>query len=144
MMALAACAGAVFSAAPALAQNPDSGSYQGLTAKAAADYKTAIAECNGSSGNAKKVCIEEARVARAQAAADAAAQYRNTPQNLGKARSDVAKAEYNLARAKCADSAVSDRNACLRDARSAQTAGSWCVNMTICRPLSGMWRARFL
>ena len=28
--------------------------------------------------------------------------------------------------------------------RSAQTAGSWCVNMTICKPLSGMWRVRFL
>ncbi len=28
--------------------------------------------------------------------------------------------------------------------RSAHTEGSWWVNMTICKPLSGMWRAKFL
>ena len=58
--------------------------------------KDAKAACDAQSGNAKKVCVEEARVARAKADSDAVAQYRNTPRELSKARKDVAKAEYDL------------------------------------------------
>ncbi|MCC7695756.1 BON domain-containing protein [Janthinobacterium sp. EB271-G4-7A] len=62
---LAASASALLAATPAYAQDA---SYKSLTDKASADYKQAKAACDAHSGNAKKVCVEEAKVARAKAA----------------------------------------------------------------------------
>ncbi|HEV7817421.1 MAG TPA: BON domain-containing protein [Janthinobacterium sp.] len=118
LLALAA-AGASFSAGPAFAQSEDnSASYKSLTDKASADYKAAGALCNSSSGNAKKVCQENAKVDRARANADAVAQYKNTPSALADARLDLANAEYGLAKAKCGDQTGSDKTACMNDAKS--------------------------
>lgn len=58
---LAASASALLAATPAHAQDA---SYKSLTDKATADYKQAKAACDAHSGNAKKVCVEEASVAR--------------------------------------------------------------------------------
>jgi hyperosmotically inducible protein len=128
LLALAG-ASASFTAAPVFSQNTESASslgsgtsaqYNTLMDKAASDYRTARAACDSSQGNAKKVCREEAQASRARNEADAVAQYRNTPEQLSKARSDVAKAEYDVAKAKCDGSTVTDRSACLREARSVQ------------------------
>ncbi|MEG0885211.1 MAG: BON domain-containing protein, partial [Janthinobacterium sp.] len=116
---LAASASALLAAAPAYAQDT---SYKSLTDKATADYKQAKAACDAQSGNAKKVCVEEAKVARAKAESDAVAQYRNTPRELGKARKDVANAEYDLAKAKCGDRTGADKTTCMNDAKAAKTA----------------------
>lgn len=115
-------AGATFGAGPVLAQDQDAAAYKNMTDKATVEYKAARAECDAASGNAKTVCQAQAKVARANADADAAAQHKNTPRALGKARSDVANAEYELAKAKCGDPAAGDRTACLREAKSTQTA----------------------
>ncbi|MCC7701994.1 BON domain-containing protein [Janthinobacterium sp. GW460P] len=116
---LAASASALLAAAPAYAQDA---SYKSLTDKASADYKQAKAACDSHSGNAKKVCVEEARVARAKADSDAVAEYRNTPRELTKARKDVANAEYDLAKAKCGDRTGADKTTCMNDAKAAKTA----------------------
>ena len=118
-LVLAASASALFAATPAYAQDA---SYKSLTDKATADYKQAKAACDSQSGNAKKVCMEEAKVARAKADSDAVAQYRNTPRELGKARKDVANAEYDLAKAKCGDRTGADKTTCMNDAKAAKTA----------------------
>lgn len=116
---LAASASALLAAAPAHAQDA---SYKSATDKASADYKQAKAACDSQAGNAKKVCVEEARVARTKADSDAVAQYRNTPRELGKARKDVANAEYDLAKAKCGDTSGANKTACMNDAKAAKTA----------------------
>lgn len=116
---LAASASALLAAAPAYAQDT---SYKSLTDQAAATYKQDKAACDAQSGNAKKVCTEEARVARAKAESDAVAQHRNTPRELGKARKDVANAEYDLAKARCGDRSGANKTSCMTDAKAKQRA----------------------
>ncbi len=121
MLALAGAMSAAFSAGSAFASGEDT-SYQSLSDKASADYKSAAAQCANAKGNPKQVCLHEAKVARARTHADAVAQYKNTPADLGKARSELANAEYDLAKTKCGDLSASAKADCLRDAKSAQSA----------------------
>lgn len=100
----------------------DPASYRNMTQKAAADYKSAIANCSGMSGNARQVCVEEAKVARARSEADAVAQYRNTQKDRIKARTALANADYRLAKARCADMSGAEKDSCMSTARSVHTA----------------------
>lgn len=117
---LALSAGALLCATPVFAE--DASGYKSLTDHASTDYKTALARCNEQTAHARKVCREEAKLARAKADADAVAQHRNTPREVSKARAAVANAEYDLAKAECAEHSGADRTSCLRDAKSARVA----------------------
>lgn len=119
---LAAAAGASFAAAPTAALNHDPATYRNLTRQVATDYKSAIAKCADMSGNAKDVCVEEAKANRAHAEADAIAQYNNTAKGRTKARVAVADADYALAKAKCAGMSGADKDNCVANARSVHTA----------------------
>ncbi len=122
LLALAASAG--FGAAPAFAQDQgqdNNASYRAMSDKAQTDYKVAKAQCDASSGNAKKQCEESAKVDLARADADAVALYKNTPSALSDARLDLANAEYGLARAKCDAMSGSNKTLCLSDAKTAHT-----------------------
>jgi hyperosmotically inducible protein len=119
---LATAVSASFAAAPTATLNHDPATYRNITQKAAADYKVAAAQCASMSGNAKDVCIEEAKAARAHTEADAIAQYNNTLKGRTKARTVVADADFALAKAKCADMSGAERDSCLNNARSVRTA----------------------
>jgi hyperosmotically inducible protein len=119
---LATAVGASFAAAPTAALNHDPATYRNVTQKAAADYKAATAKCTSLAGNAKGVCMEEAKAARAHAEADAIAQYNNTTAGRAKARSAVADADFALAKVKCADMTGADKDSCMATATSAHTA----------------------
>jgi hyperosmotically inducible protein len=119
---LATAVSASFAAAPTAALNHDPATYQNVTKKAAADYKTATTKCATMTGNAKAVCTEEAKAARAHAEADAIAQYNNTPAGRAKARTAVANADFSLAKAKCADMTGADKDNCINNATSVHTA----------------------
>ncbi|CDG81778.1 BON domain-containing protein [Janthinobacterium agaricidamnosum] len=125
-LVLAASASALLVASPAIAQQANQStqasgaSYKNLTDKASSDYKAAKTACDANSGNARKVCVEEAKVARAKAESDAVAQYRNTPRELSKARKSVADAEYDLAKAKCGERSGSDKTVCTNQAKAAR------------------------
>ncbi len=100
----------------------DPASYKNMTQKAAADYKAAAATCTGMSGAARQVCVEEAKVARARAEADAVAQYRNTQKDRTKARTALANADYALAKAKCAVVTGAEKESCINTAHTVHTA----------------------
>lgn len=119
---LATAVSASFAAAPTAALNHDPATYHNVTQKAAADYKMATAQCTSMTGNAKMVCMEEAKTARAHAEADAIAQYNNTPKGRTKARTAVADADFSLAKAKCADMTGADKDSCMSTATSVHTA----------------------
>ncbi len=119
---LATAVSASFAAAPTAALNHDPATYRNVTQKAAADFKAANAKCTSLSGNAKGVCVEEAKAARAHAEADAIAQYNNTIAGRAKARSAVADADFALAKAKCADMTGADKDSCMASATSVHTA----------------------
>ncbi|MGZ8290726.1 MAG: BON domain-containing protein [Telluria sp.] len=118
---LAAAISASF-AAQAAESPSDPAAYRNMTQKAAADYKAANSACTGMSGNARQVCVEEAKVARARAEADAVVQYKNTQKDRTKARTSVAKADYALAKTKCAGMTGAEKDSCMSTARSVHTA----------------------
>jgi osmotically-inducible protein OsmY len=117
----ATAAGAAF-AAPTFALNHDPASYRAVTQKAAADYKTATAKCVSMSGNDKDVCLAEAKLSRTRTESDALSQYNNSPKGREKARSSLADAEYDLAKAKCGAKTGADKDDCMNNAKSVHTA----------------------
>ncbi|GGE79187.1 BON domain-containing protein [Massilia psychrophila] len=119
---LATAVSASFAAAPTAALNHDAATYNNVTKKVAADYKAATAKCTAMTGNAKTVCTEEAKTARARAEVDAVAQYNNTPKGRLRASTAVADADFSLAKAKCGDTTGADKDACLANASSVHTA----------------------
>jgi len=116
--AILALAGAI-SSGYAMADN-DTNAYKSMKDKAAADYKAAKAQCSSLKANAKDICQEEAKVARAKAEADAVAQHKSDAKDIRKAREDVADAEYDLAKEKCDDMSGNAKSACKLDAKSAK------------------------
>jgi hyperosmotically inducible protein len=119
---LATAVSASFAAAPTANLNHDPATYRNVTQKAAADYKMATAKCTGMGGSAKSICMEEAKSVRAHAEADAIAQYNNTAAGRAKARTNVADADFSLAKAKCADMSGADKDSCMATATSVHTA----------------------
>lgn len=119
---LATAVSASFAAAPTAALNHDPATYQNVTKKATADYKMATAKCTSLTGNAKGICMEEAKAARAHADADAVAHYNNTAKGRTKARVAVADADFALAKARCGDMTGADKDNCMNTATSVHTA----------------------
>jgi osmotically-inducible protein OsmY len=117
----ATAAGAAF-AAPTVALNHDPASYRAVTQKAAADYKTATAKCGSMSASDKDVCMAEAKLVRTRTESDALSRYNSTPKAHEKARSSLADAEYDLAKAKCGGKSGADKDDCMNNAKSVHTA----------------------
>jgi hyperosmotically inducible protein len=117
MLALAGISSASF-AAPV----NDSVAYKQADNQAASDYKAAKAACDSQSGNAKDVCVEQAKATRAHSEASAVAQYKNDKRSVEKAAISVANADYDVAKAQCAAMSGGDKDSCLSTAKSTQTA----------------------
>lgn len=119
---LATAAGASFAAAPTAALNHDPQTYRNLTQKAESEYRTAAAKCDARSGSDKDVCMAEARLARTRTEADALSKYNNTAAGRARTRTNVADAEYDLAKAKCDAKSGADKDSCMDNAKSVHTA----------------------
>ncbi len=119
---LATALTAAFSSAYAADTKPDTAAYKNMTQKAAADYKIAAAKCTGMSGNARAVCLEEAKVVRARMDVDAVAQYNNTSQARLTARRALANAEHALDKVKCSVMTGAEKDSCLTAAHAQHTA----------------------
>jgi len=119
---LATAAGASFAAAPTAALNHDPATYRNLTQKAETEYRAATAKCDAKSGNDKDVCMAEARLARTRTEADALSKYNNTAAGRARAHTNVADAEYDLAKAKCDAKSGADKDSCMDNAKSVHTA----------------------
>jgi osmotically-inducible protein OsmY len=118
---LATAAGAAF-AAPTFALNNDATTLRNMNQKAAADYQAATAKCDAMKGNDKDVCVADAKVTRVRAENAAQAQYSTTPRSREKARSNLADAEYALAKQKCDAREGADKDSCMDTAKSVHTA----------------------
>ena len=119
---LATALSAAFASAYAAETKPDTATYRTMTQQADADYKVATAQCKDMSGNARKVCTEEAKVVRARADLAALTDYNNTLKGRTKARTDLANADYSLAKLKCADTSGAEKDSCMSNARAVHTA----------------------
>lgn len=122
LFTLAGLASASFAAPPIAAPHEDTIAYKQMADKASTDYKAAKALCDGQRGPAKDECAQQAKLSRARAEADAVAQYKNDKKSLEKAQINVAEAEYDLAKTRCAALTGNDKSNCMNTAKSTETA----------------------
>jgi hypothetical protein len=92
--------------------------YVAAKKNADAQYKVDANACASLSGNAKDICIAEAKGRDNVAKADAAAAYQNTPKAREAARVAHAQAIYAVALEKCDDLAGNRKDVCVKEAKS--------------------------
>jgi len=133
LVALFAAAGIAF-AGGAIAQTPSTkapmnhaGATQDKNARdqaiKAADnqYNADKEACKGMSGNAKDICMQEAKGKEKIAKAEAKAAYENTPKARENARLAHAEAQYDVAKEKCDDMNGNQKDVCRKEAKAQYT-----------------------
>src|SRR5262245_30440822 len=88
-------------AAGAQGQAISKDAHDAAVKNAEAQYKTDKASCDRLTGNAKDICVEEAKGKEKIAKADADAAYEGTPKAREAARVARADANYEVAKEKC-------------------------------------------
>ena len=83
---------------------------------AEAQYKMDKAACDGLSGNAKDICMEQAKGREKISKAEAEAAYLNTPKSREAARDARADANYAVAKERCDDLAGNAKDVCVKEA----------------------------
>ncbi len=111
----------VFSAGAVAAQGMSKAEYQARKDRIAAEYKSAKANCDSLAGNAKNVCLAEARGKERIEKAELTADYK--PSQTAHYHLTIAKAnaDYAVAREKCNDRAGKDKKVCLNEAKVEQS-----------------------
>ena len=84
-----------------------------------AQYKLDKEACASLSGNAKDICIAEAKGKDDVAKAEAAAAYENTAKTRENARVAHAQATYSISMEKCDDLAGNTKDVCVKEAKAA-------------------------
>ena len=97
--------------------------YAMAKASAAEQYKVDKDACAGLSGNARDICMAEAKGKENVAKADAEAAYENTPKHRESARIARAQAAYDVAKEKCDNLAGNLKDVCIKEAKSALVKG---------------------
>jgi hypothetical protein len=126
MIALFASAGLAFAGAAAAEKNSphatstpmSKANYTMAKADADAQYKIDNEACSLLKGNAKDVCVAEAKGKDSVAKADAAAAYEHTPKARQNARIAHAQANYDVAIEKCDDLAGNGKDVCVKEAKA--------------------------
>ena len=93
--------------------------YDTIVKKADTQYKTEKDACASRSGNAKDICLAEAKGREKVAKADAEAAYKNTPKDREDARVTRAEATYDVARETCDELSGNSKDVCVKEANAA-------------------------
>jgi hypothetical protein len=93
--------------------------YDTIAKNADMQYKTDKGACASRSGNAKDICLAEAKGREKVAKADAEAAYKNTPKDREDARVTRAEATYDVAREKCDELSGNSKDVCVKEANAA-------------------------
>jgi hypothetical protein len=92
--------------------------FQQARDTAAANYKNERAQCDTMAGNAKDICIADAKAARVHAEEEARAKYEDTLQAYTRARMRIAAANYDLDKARCGDLSGNSKDVCQEQAKA--------------------------
>lgn len=103
-----------------VAEGYSSDAFKAGKDKIAADYKSARAPCTLMSGNAKDICMAEAKGQQKVARAELEATYKPSAKKRYEVSIAKAEAAYDVAREKCDDQAGAAKDACIKDAKSAK------------------------
>ena len=97
----------------------DKSAYESAKASAKSSYEAAKSRCDALDGNAKDICVAEAKAARTKAEVTAEATYKNTPKAREHAVREAAEADYKVARERCDDRTGNDKDVCVKVAKAA-------------------------
>lgn len=103
------------------AQGISKDEYKAGSDRIAAEYKADKAKCGSLAGNAKDICMAEARGREKVAKAQLENDYKpsdNHRYDVAVARAD---ADYAIAKERCDDKAGNEKTVCVKDAKAAQT-----------------------
>jgi len=95
--------------------------YKAGKGEISAKYKSDKAACKSMSGNAKDVCIEEAKGREKVAKAELESTYKPSDRHASDARLAKAKADYNVAKEKCDDQSGNAKDVCVKEAKAKYT-----------------------
>lgn len=86
------------------------------------DRKAAVTACSSATGNAKSLCVVEAKGKYEIASAELDAKYKPSAKADRKVRDKRADAAYDIAKAKCSDLSGNPKDVCVKDAKAAKVA----------------------
>ena len=116
-LALLGCSVALSAAhAAGMSKEAASAEKARIEAQAKADRKA----CDGLNGNAKDVCVEQAKGKENVARAELDYKQDASERHRGKVAAAKADAAYNVAREKCDDLSGDQKDVCVKDARAAK------------------------
>lgn len=95
--------------------------YKAEKNRISADYKADKAACTSLAGNAKDVCVEEAKAKEKVARAELEYSYSGKPGDQTKVLVAKAKSAYAVAKEKCDDKSGNDKNVCVKEAKAVET-----------------------
>ena len=112
---------AAFLAAPmAQAATMGKADYKSAKDSISTTYKADKKACDAMSGNAKDVCVEEAKGKEKIAKAELEYKYTGKASDQNKMLKAKAEANYAIAKEKCDDKAGNDKDVCVKEAKSVE------------------------
>jgi len=96
--------------------------YKAANDKAASDYKLARKQCDSITGNAKDVCVAQAKAAKVESESYATAEYKGTPAARVSASNDIADANYDVDKTKCESQNGNPKDVCIKQAQATMVA----------------------
>ncbi len=99
----------------------DKTAYENAKASATSTYEAASKRCDPMSGNARDVCVAEAKAARTTTEENARAAYEGTPKARAHAKEEIADANYKVARERCDERTGNDKDVCIKVAKAERT-----------------------
>jgi hypothetical protein len=88
--------------------------YRGIKEKITAEYKADKAVCQKSTGNARDICVEEAKGKEKVALAENEYNYSGKVNDRNKIAIAKADADYAVAKERCDDKAGNDKDVCVK------------------------------
>lgn len=95
--------------------------YKAGKTRISADYKADKAACASLAGNAKDICVEEAKAKEKVARAELKYGYTGKPGDQTKVLVAKAKSAYSVAKEKCDDKSGNDKDVCVKEAKAVET-----------------------
>jgi hypothetical protein len=95
--------------------------YTATKTRISADYKADKAACASLAGNAKDVCVEEAKAKEKVARAELEYSYSAKPADQTKVLETKARSAYAVAKEKCDDWAGNDKKVCVQEAKAVES-----------------------
>jgi hypothetical protein len=95
--------------------------YSAGKTRISGDYKADKTACGAMAGNAKDVCVEEAKAKEKVAKAELEFNHSGTMKDQNKVLVAKAESSYAVAKERCDDKAGNDKDVCVKEAKAAET-----------------------